>query len=354
MHKIDDINSILNAVNDINLKKKKKNSKSTVQQKDIIPKLNQDLIIPLDLDKIIREAEDYKKKSSFKYHQVNLIQEKNDILKLKNYNKNFEEIQTRIIEDLYTQFKKKIKKNTLKIIFDLNLKIKNLEKQLENFKIQKKQPINVNKHILENEMVELSKKPDPSIISLNKVLSKNKNFLKDEIITSLKVQDSTILILNKKITNFKNTEEKLRAQIIDLEQDKTILLKKTEKSESDKDYKNIINETKETLKTIYRQVTKQKKIFLDLKNYSIKTERDFSFYKENYEKLIIENDVVKKKLLITKQKVEAFEEIKKELAYTFENFNNVLTKNSIIKLNETFSKITSAPIVVESINKKNK
>ena len=203
-------------------------------------------------------------------------------------------------------------------------------------------------------MVELSKKPDPSIISLNKVLSKNKNFLKDEIITSLKVQDSTILILNKKITNFKNTEEKLRAQIIDLEQDKTILLKKTEKSESDKDYKNIINETKETLKTIYRQVTKQKKIFLDLKNYSIKTERDFSFYKENYEKLIIENDVVKKKLLITKQKVEAFEEIKKELAYTFENFNNVLTKNSIIKLNETFSKITSAPIVVESINKKNK
>ena len=354
MHKIDDINSILNAVNDINLKPKKKNSKSTVQQKDIIPKLNQDLIIPLDLDKIIREAEEFKKKSLFKYHQVNLTQEKNDILKLKNYNKNFEEVQTQIIEDLYTQFKKKIKKNTLKIIFDLNLKIKDLEKQLENFKIQKKQPINVNKPILENEIVEPSKIPDPSIILLNKVLSKNKNFLKGEIITSLKVQDSTILILNKKITNFKNTEEKLRAQIIDLEQDKTILLKKTEKSESDKNYKNIINDTKETLKTIYRQVTKQKKIFLDLKNYSIKTERDFSFYKENYEKLIIENDDVKKKLSITKQKVEAFEEIKKELAYTFENFNNVLTKNSIIKLNETFSKITSAPIVVESINKKNK
>jgi hypothetical protein len=329
MHKIDDINSILNAVNDINLKKKKKNSKSTVQQKDIIPKLNQDLIIPLDLDKIIREAEDYKKKSSFKYHQVNLIQEKNDILKLKNYNKNFEEIQTRIIEDLYTRFKKKIKKNTLKIIFDLNLKIKNLEKQLENFKIQKKQPINVNKHILENETVELSKKPDPSIISLNKVLSKNKNFLKDEIITSLKVQDSTILILNKKITNFKNTEEKLRAQIIDLEQDKTILLNKIKKFDELKIQQNDLNDTKEKLIAIYKQVEKQKMIFLDLKNHSAKIEQNSNFFKENYEKLIIENNDVKIRLIIAKEQISVHESNKRDLLLAINQLNEISSKSNI-------------------------
>ena len=55
----------------------------------------------------------------------------------------------------------------------------------------------------------------------------------------------------------------------------------------------------------------------------------------------------------TKQQVEAFEEIKKELALTFENFNNVLSKNSIVKLNKSFSKINSNFSIPDDINKKN-
>ena len=69
-----------------------------------------------------------------------------------------------------------------------------------------------------------------------------------------------------------------------------------EKFNDSKDYKNIIRDTKKNLKTIYKQVEKQKIIFLNLKNYLIKNERDFNFYKENYKKLIIENDGIKKKL----------------------------------------------------------
>ena len=61
MHKTYNISSILAAVNDINLKTKKKNSSIAVKQ-NIIPKLNQDLTIPPDVDKIIGEAEKYKKK----------------------------------------------------------------------------------------------------------------------------------------------------------------------------------------------------------------------------------------------------------------------------------------------------
>ena len=321
MNEIYNINSILNAVNEINTKKKKISNVSKLQNST--PKIDKNLIVPLDIDKIIREAEEYKNKSTFKVNQPDKTENKSDKIKTKNHNKTFEDTQTQITDDLL-------------------LKIKDLENQLESFHIKKKQTLNNNTIILKDEFVESLKESGPSIIKLNEVLSKNKNFLKDEIVTSLQIQDSTIDILNEKIKKFINTEKRLRSQLIDLEQDKSILLKKAEKFEEVIDYKKIINDTKEILKTIHRKVAKQKKIFLALKNYSIKTERDFSFYKENYEKLIIENDDIKKKLSNTKQQVEAFEEIKKELAYTFENFNNVLSKNSIIKLNESFSKITSS------------
>ena len=351
MYETDNITSILNAVNEINSKTKKKTSNILVQQ-NFIPKLNKDTQIPFDVVNIIKEAEEYRQKSSFKSSQVDLIQKKNFIKKTENFDNTFEEVQSQIIDDLYSKFTKKIKKNTLKIIFDLHLKIKNLEKQLENFKTKNYLPLNINKSILKDVDVELQKKKDSSIFNLDKTLSKNKNLLKDEVVKSLKIQDSTINILNEKIKNYKNVEERLRFQIIDIEQDKFILLKKAKKFEKLNDYKNILNETKETLKSIYKQVKKQKIFFLDLKNNSIKMEIDFNFYKENYEKLIIENNDIKKRLSNTNQQVEAFESIKKELAFIFENFNNVLTKNSIIKLNESFSKISSVPVISDSVNKK--
>jgi len=276
MSKIDDINSILNAVNEIYLKPKKKISKILTKQ-NFIPKLNQDLIIPLDVDKIISEAEEYKKKLLFKSSQVDLIQNKNDLTKTKNNNKIFEETQS-------------------KIIFNLRLKIKDLEKQLKNYKIEKIKFLEKDKLILKNKVSEPLKTQDPSINQLEEILSKNKKSTTDEVVSYLKIQDTSITFLNKKINQFKSTEEKLLSQIINLEQDKTILLKKVEKFNDSKDYKNIIRDTKKNLKTIYKQVEKQKIIFLNLKNYLIKNERDFNFYKENYKKLIIENDGIKKKL----------------------------------------------------------
>ena len=276
MSKIDDINSILNAVNEIYLKPKKKISKILTKQ-NFIPKLNQDLIIPLDVDKIISEAEEYKKKLLFKSSQVDLIQNKNDLTKTKNNNKIFEETQS-------------------KIIFNLRLKIKDLEKQLKNYKIEKIKFLEKDKLILKNKVSEPLKTQDPSINQLEEILSKNKKSTTDEVVSYLKIQDTSITFLNKKINQFKSTEEKLLSQIINLEQDKTILLKKVEKFNDSKDYKNIIRHTKKNLKTIYKQVEKQKIIFLNLKNYLIKNERDFNFYKENYKKLIIENDGIKKKL----------------------------------------------------------
>ena len=82
MHNIDDINSILNAVNAINLKSKKRRINPDPVQ-NFIPKLNQDLKISPDLDRLILEAEQYINKSTPKLPQIDLVQNKNDLIKKK-------------------------------------------------------------------------------------------------------------------------------------------------------------------------------------------------------------------------------------------------------------------------------
>jgi len=69
MHNKYDIDSILNAVNEINIKSKKINV-TAVQNS--IPKLNQDLKIPLDLDILIQEAEKQKKKLPLNFLKLNV------------------------------------------------------------------------------------------------------------------------------------------------------------------------------------------------------------------------------------------------------------------------------------------
>ena len=323
MKEIDNISSILDAVNEINLKPKKKFN--ILSQQNFIPKLNQNLIIPLDVDNIIKEAEEYKKKIISNTSQVDLTQNKKETPKIKNFDK---------------------------VFFDLKLKIKDLEKKLTNLELEKKQSLTKNILILEDEVLEPSKVLDNSITDLTESLSKDNNALSLEVVTSLKIQDDTIRVLKEQIKKFKFTEDKLRLQLLDLEKDKSILLKKVLKFSETKNYKTFVDITKENLKSIYNQVENQKKIFTDLKKNLIKNKNIFFFYKENYENLIIENNEIKKKLSNTKQQVEAFEEIKKELVLTFKNFNNVLSKNSIIKLNESFSKINTKLVSSDNYNKK--
>ena len=299
MHKTYNISSILEAVNDINLKTKKKNSSIAVKQ-NIIPKLNQDLTIPPDVDKIIGEAEKYKKKLSSYVPQPDLNYSKNDIIKAKSYNKTFEETRVQIIDDLYSKFTKRFKKNTLKVIFNLRLEIKNLENKLENYEKQK-----IPTH-------------------------KKKPLLKSE----------QLLI---------NTEEKLRFQIIDLEQDKTILLQKVKKFDELNDYKNNIIITKEKLKSIYEQIKKQKIIFIDLASYSKKIERDSFVFKESYEKLVIENSEIKKRLVIAKEQITTHEKNKLDLIQSINQLNEILSKENII------SNITPLKLpLVEDTFRKNK
>jgi len=262
-----DLNSILNAIDNINNKRVKKILPNVIGS---APKFFADSKIPPDVDKLINEAEAYKNNLVLQ-SEIKPSTFHNEIPKENNINSNnFKEIQTQIIDDLYSKLSKRIKKNTLKIIFNLNLKIQNLEKKIETFQTKKNQQPDKDKLILKEEVVSPLNASDPSINKLKQVVFKNNNSLKNEIVTSLKIQDSTISLLNIKIQNFKKTEESLRLQIIDLEQDKSLLLKKDKKFEELNVYKNNLNVIKKRLHPIYKQVEKQKKSFLTLKEYSLK------------------------------------------------------------------------------------
>jgi hypothetical protein len=193
MNDKDDIISILSAIDEINNKpKKRSNEKSSTQNS--IPKLNQDLIIPSDVDRIIREAEEYKK-TTINYVSTSAVQKRTET-------------------------------------------------------------------------------------------SKNENIfiLTDEV---LNVEDISI-------------------------------------SES------FINNTKETLKSIYTQVEKQKKLFLDLKNYSIKIERESQVFKENYERLVIENNDLKTRLKIAKEQIVNYEANKIDLLSALDKLNEILSKSNVV------------------------
>ena len=193
MNDKDDIISILSAIDEINNKpKKRSNEKSSTQNS--IPKLNQDLIIPSDVDRIIREAEEYKK-TTINYVNTSAVQKRTET-------------------------------------------------------------------------------------------SKNENIfiLTDEV---LNVEDISI-------------------------------------SES------FINNTKETLKSIYTQVEKQKKLFLDLKNYSIKIERESQVFKENYERLVIENNDLKTRLKIAKEQIVNYEANKIDLLSALDKLNEILSKSNVV------------------------
>ena len=94
MKEIDNISSILDAVNEINLKPKKKFN--ILSQKNFIPKLNQNLLIPLDVDNIIKEAEEYKKKIINNTSQIDLTLNKKETSKIKDFDKVFFDLKLKI------------------------------------------------------------------------------------------------------------------------------------------------------------------------------------------------------------------------------------------------------------------
>ena len=238
----ENISSILDAIDQINLKKKKRITKPTSTQLSI-PKFNQDLTIPPDVDKLISEAEEYKKKT--------IVSSK--ILPIENQ------------------------------LFDV--------------------------------------KNETAFILTEEVIS--------ETINS-KIENQIFIQQKDKIKNLDETVKKLRAQIIDLKKNETLLSKENNNSNAFNESENFISNTKENLKSIYSQVEKQKYFFLELKEHSIKIKRDSAVYKENYERLVIENNELKTRLKITKEQITDYETNKKNLLSALDHLNEILLKSNVV------------------------
>tara|TARA_B110000285_G_C15000749_1_gene551298 strand:+ start:232 stop:897 length:666 start_codon:yes stop_codon:yes gene_type:complete len=216
MDNIYDLNSILNAIDAIN---SKENKKITLSKPDNIKKAKKNILLNESIlpstEKLILEAEEYSNK--LKSKSLTPLNKTENILILENEYSvqidglaNLEEIKSNIIDDLYSSVSKKLKKNTLKIIFDLHQKINNLEKKIEvlntdgtidnNLKINKK-------YIINNDA---SKRNKENTIDKDEKLS-------DTVIQTLKMQNSIIKDLEK-------NEQDLRLKIVDLEQDLSLLV----------------------------------------------------------------------------------------------------------------------------------
>ena len=240
---------ILNAIDEINSKSKKKTTQQLTTQQlttqeltkhDSIPKLNNDLTIPADVNRLIVEAEKYKKISAISF----------------------------------------------------------------------KSPPTQNEF------------PLPEVESAL--------LLTNEVIDNIDGERLKSIALNSKTKSLEDTNKKLEDEIKVLQKNNSLLLKKNDDLLNSTDPENFKKNTKENLQFIFKQVEKQKKLFLDLKKYSIKIENDSNVFKENYERLVIENHELKTKLKTTKEKIVEYEKNKTELLSALDQLNDILSKNNVV------------------------
>ena len=187
----------------------------------ITPKLESSGILSIT-EQIIRQAEEYSKNKKEVFIKKNSLLEDVLILDREYTDHNLkiidlEEVKLNIIDDLYSSLSKKVKKKTIKTIFDLREKINILEKEVKilNFSKEDKNFDTDNDRNLEKNEEHLINE-DNLNINENDTLDKKKKFLTRDVIETLKLQESLI-------KNFEKNEKKLRLKIVDLEQDKILL-----------------------------------------------------------------------------------------------------------------------------------
>jgi len=349
-----DLKSILDAIENINTKSVKKSTslepinvetikKSFLPSEDILPSTEQLILqaeeqsnklknrsifrTPVTEDTLILQAEEQSNKLKNK-SLIGLPVTEDTLILVNEYKVqdtkilNLEEIKLYMIEDLYSSLTQKVKKNTLKIIFELREKIVNLEEEIKILSLNRKFDTD---------------SKDNSIHKINEEHIINENTIEDEkyitdeysddlpnsLIKTLKLQNSIIKKLEK-------NEEKLLLSIVDLEQDISILGNKKNNLNKHEDVDSS-EESINNLDTLTKTSVQQ----------NSKTQNELIFFKENYEKLIIENNEVKKKLSNSKERIVIFEKNIKDLESGFENLGNILSKSSVIKLNDPLLKISS-------------
>ena len=83
---------------------------------------------------------------------------------------------------------------------------------------------------------------------------------------------------------------------------------------------------------LFSNVEQDKTILLNKEITELKTKLEYQtiIYRENYEKIIIENNDIKQRLDNAKQQINSFKDNKSELEAALSNLSNVLSKSSIV------------------------
>ena len=215
---------------------------------------------------------------------------------INNLNKNNininEKIKNEIINELYNLFKKKIKKNTLKIIFDQQIEIKKFQKKIEY--------LNESKKILENNNHDLQSNLN-KIIEDKKVLENNNHDLQSNL---------NQIIEDKKV--LENNNHDLQSSLDKIIEEKEMLIEKNTRSQEELSLEksNLLNNSNNEKLT---ELNNKLKFYQD---ENLRLSRDLSNSQETHH--------------IIKKQLNDFEKQKNQISNQIQELNNSVSKSNLI------------------------
>jgi len=236
---------------------------------------------------------------------------------INNLNKNNininEKIKNEIINELYNFFKKKIKKNTLKIIFDQQIEIKKFQKKIEY--------LNESKKILENNNHDLQSNLN-QIIEDKKILENNNHDLQsnlNKIIEDKKVLENNNhdlqsnlnqIIEDKKV--LENNNHDLQSSLDKIIEEKEMLIEKNTRAQEELSLEksNLLNNSNNEKLT---ELNNKLKFYQD---ENLRLSRDLSNSQETHH--------------IIKKQLNDFEKQKNQISNQIQELNNSVSKSNLI------------------------
>ena len=215
---------------------------------------------------------------------------------INNLNKNNininEKIKNEIINELYNFFKKKIRKNTLKIIFDHQIKIKKFQKKIEY--------LNESKKILENNNHDLQSNLN-QIIEDKKILENNNHDLQSNL--NQVIEDKKVL---------ENNNHDLQSSLDKIIEEKEMLIEKNTRAQEELSLEksNLLNNSNNEKLT---ELNNKLKFYQD---ENLRLSRDLSNSQETHH--------------IIKKQLNDFEKQKNKISNQIQELNNSVSKSNLI------------------------